>query len=151
MQFVLDDTKELTLGELLEIREATGKVNCCRMMVNGVRFEPGEALVVGSHWVKGQHLEVEVDRTEWATADIVGHLDELRADIERRAATDDIDRNPNFTIPGEHLAWLTRPSDLKSSLAVDNLLMRCEYRPPSFIARILRRLRRIRQDSTFTK
>lgn len=136
MQFVLTDTKE---ASAIDTTAALGKVNCGWLTVDGHRFAPGTALVVRTHWVKGQHLVIEVDRIEERTADIVGHLDEIRA------AMDDIDTSAplNFTVPDEHLAEFSRIFDPKRidpkwSLAVDNLLMRCEPLRASRTARLLR-------------
>ncbi len=119
MRFVLTDTKELTYGELLEIRDATGKVNCEPLSVDGLRFAPRTALVTGSSYRRGRNAVIEV----------------LRIQDNTRSWLDDSLGN----LGGYGLAsieWYPR------SMEVDRLLGRCKLPKQPPLARMLRRIRR---------
>lgn len=94
MQFVLADTRELTLRELLEIHDVTGKVNCESLSIDGFRFAPRTALIVGVSWDHGCHPVVDVERIRsniwcWLEKRLHGYT---MASVERFAHSMEVDR-----------------------------------------------------------
>lgn len=69
MQFVLADTRECAASEWHEI---TGKVNCESLSVDGFRFAPRTALIIGVSWDRGQNPVVDVERLRGNTRSWLG-------------------------------------------------------------------------------
>lgn len=115
MQFVLTDTTKCRLWAWYDI---TGKVNCEWLSIDGFRFAPRTALIVGVSWDHGSYPVVEVERVNCPRTCDLAFIRKVRPSV------------PPY----------------KSSIDVDRLLKRCRLPKQPRLARILRWLGRAQQS-----